>query len=569
MISIDRRAWSRFVKISKPFFTSETRWRAWGGVALLIVLLLTLTGLNVANSYVGRHFMTAIAEHEANRYLRFAVLYVGIFAISTVFAVFYQFTQSRLALLWRQRLTQHFINQYLSSHAYCRIIRRDEIDNPDQRISQDINTFTQMAVSFFVSLLNSIITILAFAAVLWSISPWLLLVALGYAVIGWVLTIFLGQRLVGLNNLQLKKEADLRYELVRTREYADTIALSHGEKQENVRLGGKLRSVVENYKAIIAVVRNVGFFTSMFRYLVPLIPALIVAPRYIRGEIEFGVITQAAEVFARILDQATSLITQQFQSLSEFAAVVARLGTLWDTMTEAAAPIPTRIEIVKDDSRVAYERLTLRTPKEGRLLINALSIDVPHGQRLLIEGPNGAGKSALFRATAGIWLEGEGRIFRPHRAQMMVLPQRPYTIPGSLREQLLYGLPGYETSDDRLLAALRAVKFEAVLERIGGLDAEHNWSNMLSAGEQQLLALARLLVANPPFALLDQAVCALEPQRGKQLYQVLSKTTISYISVADCTLLQEYHDTVLELQNDGQWKVRPAQRRAGAVSRGS
>jgi putative ATP-binding cassette transporter len=566
MASIDRRAWSRFVRVTKPFFTSETRWRAWGGVAVLIALLFSLTGLNVANSYVGRHFMTAVAEGEAGQYLRFAVLYLAVFAVSTVIAVFYQFVQSRFALSWRQWLTQHFIDQYLSSQAYYRLSHKDEIDNPDQRISQDINTFTQMAVSFFVSLLNSTVTILAFTAVLWSISPWLLLAALVYAVIGWVLTIVLGRRLVGLNNLQLKREADLRYELVRTREYANTIALKHGEKREQARLRGKLRSVVENYGQIIAVVRNVGFFTSMFRYLVPLIPVLIVAPRYIRGEIQFGVITQAGEVFARILDQATSLITQQFQSLSEFAAVVTRLGTLLDTLTEAVRP---KIEVVEDDSRVAYERLTLRTPKEGRVLISALSIEVPHGRRLLIEGPNGAGKTALFRATAGIWSDGEGRILRPNRERMMVLPQRPHTVPGSLRDQLLYGLPEENLSDDRLLAALRAVRFESALERVGGLDAEHNWSNVLSAGEQQLLDLARLLVGNPPFALLDQAVSALDPQRAKQLYQVLAKTTISYISVCDCTLLQEYHDTVLELQNDGQWKTRPAQRRVGAASTGS
>jgi vitamin B12/bleomycin/antimicrobial peptide transport system ATP-binding/permease protein len=518
---------------------------------------------------VGRDFMTAIAERRADRYTRIALVYVVVFAVSTIVAVFYQFTQSRLALLWRQWLTQHFVDQYLSSYAYCRIIRRDEIDNPDQRISQDINTFTQMAVSFSVTLLNSTITILAFAGVLWSITPWLLLVAMVYAVIGWVLTIVLGKRLVGLNNLQLKKEADLRYELVRTREYADTIALSHGEKQENARIGGKLRSVVENYKAIIAVVRNVGFFTSMFKYLVPLIPALIVAPRYLRGDVPFGVITQAAEAFARVLDQATSLITTQFQPLSEFAAVVTRLGMLWETITEAAAPARPAIQIVADDSRVAYDGLTLRTPKEGRLLVNALSLEVPRGQRLLIEGPDGAGKSALFRATTGIWFEGEGRIFRPHRDQMMVLPQRPYTVLGSLREQLLYGVAENGMSDDRLLAALRAVRFESILERFGGLDVEHNWANVLSAGEQQLLALARLLVAHPPFALLDQAVCGLDPQRGKQLYQLLANTSISYISVADCVQVQEYHDTVLELQMDGQWKVRPAQRRAAVASRDS
>jgi putative ATP-binding cassette transporter len=151
---------------------------------------------------------------------------------------------------------------------------------------------------------------------------------------------------------------------------------------------------------------------------------------------------------------------------------------------------------------------------------------------------------------------------------MMVLPQRPCCVPGSLREQLLYGLPENNLSDDRLLAALRAVRFDSVLERIGGLDVERNWPNVLSAGEQQLLDLARLLVGNPPFALLDQVVSTLDPQRAKQLYQVLAKTTISYISVADSMLLQEYHDTVLELQNDGQWKARPAHGREGVASRG-
>lgn len=558
MTSMDHRAWSRFVRVTKPFFTSEQRGRAWGGLALLLVLLLSLNGLNVVNSYVGRDFMTAVAERQANRYGLFALLYLAVFAASTLVAVFYQYTQDRLALFWREWLTTRLVDRYLSGDVYCRIIRRGDIDNPDQRISQDIKTFTATTVTFSMTLLNSAVTILAFAGVLWSITPWLLGAALLYAAFGSGMTILLGRRLVGLNNLQLKKEADLRYELIRTREYAETISLMHGEKKEKARIGSRLQSVVENYRVIIGVIRNVGFFTSYFKYLVPLIPVLIVAPRYLRGEVEFGVVTQAGMAFAQILDQATSLIVVQFQNLSEFVAVVLRLSALWDAISEEAAPARAGIQIVEDDTRVAYEQLTLRTPKDGRLLIKDLSVEVPHGKRLLIDGANGAGKSALVRATTGVWREGDGRILRPHRDRMMVLPQRTHTVPGSLREQLLYGLPGNEFSSDQILAALRAVRFEPALERIGGLDVEQDWAHRLSIGEQQLLGLARLLLVNPPFALLDHAASALDPQRLKHLYQVLAGTSISYITVGHQMLLQEYHDMVLELQKDGLWKLRPA-----------
>jgi putative ATP-binding cassette transporter len=562
MPSLNSRAWSRFWKLTKPYFTSDQRRWAWGGVALLLVLLLSLNGLNVTNSYVGRDFMTAIAARQGKRYLFFALLYAGVFVLSTIVSVYYYYVQARVALSWRKWLTQHFAGHYLSGQAYCVLIRKSEIDNPDQRISQDIQTYTSTIVAFGLTILNGLVSIGSFAWVLWSITPWLLLATILYSVFGSIMTIVVGRRLVELNNLQLRKEADLRYQLIRTREYADTIALLHGEKRENASIGRRLQIVVDNMLRVIGVQRNVGFFTGAFNYFVQLIPVLIVAPRYLRGEIEFGVVTQAAMAFAQVVGQATQLLVAQFQNLAEFAAVVRRLGTLWDAITEAAMPLRPAIQIIEDDRRVAYERLTLRTPKDRRLLIRELSIEVVPGKRLLIDGPNGAGKSALFRATAGVWREGEGRIICPRRDKLMVLPQRPYTLPGSLRDQLLYGLPVDGISDDQVLAALRAVKFEPILERVGGLDEEHDWANALSAGEQQLLALARLLLVNPPFAFLDQAVSALEPQRGRQLYQLLSRTDITYISVGDHGQFQEYHDIVLELQNDGQWRTRPAQRKA-------
>jgi putative ATP-binding cassette transporter len=290
---------------------------------------------------------------------------------------------------------------------------------------------------------------------------------------------------------------------------------------------------------------------------VPLIPVLIVAPRYLRGQIEFGVVTQSAMAFAQVLD-ATSLIVVQFQSLSEFAAVVARLGGLWEVLERAAMPGQAGIQTVEDDERVAYEQLTLRTPRERRLLVQQLSVQVLRGERLLIAGPNGAGKSALFRATAGICAEGEGRVIRPHRDLILFLPQQPVVVRGSLRHQLLYGLHRRGVTDDRLQGALRAVQFASVLERAGGLDAEQDWATLTSTGEQQLLAFARLLLANPPFAFIDNAINALDPARGAQAYQALARSTITYLSVGDHARLNEYHDRVLEICNDGSWQLRPA-----------
>jgi putative ATP-binding cassette transporter len=220
-------------------------------------------------------------------------------------------------------------------------------------------------------------------------------------------------------------------------------------------------------------------------------------------------------------------------------------------------PSSRAIRITEDDRRVAFKGLTLRTPKEGRVLIDDLSLEIPRGQRLLILGDDGAGKSALFRAVGGLWETGAGEIVRPHRDQLMFLPPHPYLVGGSIRTQLLYGLSEKKFTDEWLMNVLRQVKFGPILERVGGLDAERDWAHTLSAGEQQLVAFARLLLANPRFAFLDQSVNALPPHRCKQLYHVLAATSITYLSVGDHIHLQEFHDLVLQLHDNGSWTVRP------------
>jgi putative ATP-binding cassette transporter len=565
MFATHSKLWSRFWTVGLPFFRSERRGVALGLLGVLVALLLGVSGFNVLSSYVLRDLMTAIAERHSDRYYPLAFWYFVVFAASTVVAVFYGYTEGRLGLVWRQWLTSHLIGRYLTGRAYYRINSREDIDNPDQRISEDVKNFTVTTLTFGLLLLNAIITLCAFLGVLWSITPWLFVVAVGYAALGSLLTIVLGRRLVGLNNQQLKKEADFRYELVHVREHAESLALIGGERTEQARLGGRLRELVENYKAIILVSRNLGFFTTGYNYLIQLVPILIAAPLYLRGDVEFGVVTQALVAFTQVVN-AFSVIVVQFQNLSTFAAVVARLGSLWEAIEETASATGRAIRIVEDDRRVAFLGLTLQTPKQGRLLIKDLNLEVPVGRRLLIEGHNGAGKSALFRATIGIWEGGEGTIVRPAREKVMFLPQRPYTLPGTLRDQFACAAPGNDVSEERLLAALAAVHFDSVLQRVGGLDVEHDWANVLSPGEQQLVAFARLLLMQPPFAFLDEATKAVGGQRARNLYKELAKTPVTYLSVTDQPGLQEFHDQVLDLHPDGTWTLGPTRQPEPASS---
>jgi putative ATP-binding cassette transporter len=562
MTSTGRNTWSRFVAVARPFFRSEERRRGIALLVLLVGLLLAVSGLNVVNSYVGRNFMTAISQRQAGRISPLALLYVGVFAASTVVAVYERFTEQHLGLRWRRWLTRHLTDRYLAGHAYYRIDQGGDIDNPDQRIAEDVKTFTTTTLSFALIILNSAITLCAFAGILWSITPWLFLAAVGYAAFGSLMTVLLGRRLVKLNFLQLRKEADLRYELIQVREHVEPIALQHAETAQNRRIRRALDDVVDNMKMIIAVTRNVGFLKNGYNYLTQLIPLLIVAPLYIRGQVEFGVVTQAAMAFSMVMG-AFSVFVEQFQDISSFAAVVTRLGTLSEAITEAGKPPPSGVQVAEDGERVAFEHLTLRTD-DGRVLVKDLSLEVPRGRRLLVKGPNAVGRTSLFRAAAGLWPDGKGRVFRPPPDQVMFLPHHPFLVRGTLREQFLSAAAKGGAADDRILAALRQVKFEHILKQVGGLDAERDWSRVLSPSEQQLLALARLLLASPPFAFLDEAPSVLEQARKKDFYRTLAATPITYISTGNDPALLEYHDTLLELYPNGSWRATPLRHAASA-----
>lgn len=275
--------WSRLLAVGLPFFRSEARARAMGGLALLVVLLVSINGLNIVNSYAGRDFMTALAERHARQFYRNALLLAGVFALSTVVEVFSRYVEQWLGLVWRDWLTRRFLDRYLAGRAYLRLVERHDIDNPDERISDDVRMFTATTLSILILIVNGILTLVAFSGVLWLITPWLFLTALGYAGLGSVGTVLLGRRLVPLNRQQLQKEGDFRYALGRLREHAEALGQVSGEEEQKRRLVDRLARLVDNFRAIVRLSRNLGFFTTAYNYLPQILPALVVATLYIRG----------------------------------------------------------------------------------------------------------------------------------------------------------------------------------------------------------------------------------------------------------------------------------------------
>ena len=562
MVATNRRpARARFGRLVRLFFTSEVRRTAITLAVLLLVLLLGIAGLNVVNSYVGRGFMSALAERRPPDFYWFAAVYLGVFLASSAAAALERYVEERLALTARGWLTRRLVGGYLEDRAYLRLRARSEVQNPDQRIADDVREFTATVLSFCVLLFNGTVTAVSFSVVLGSISPTLLGVCVGYAVLGSAVTFFLGRPLIGLNYRQFDREADFRSALIRVRENATGIALARAEAPLLKRLAARFASVVVNFRTIIGVNLRLNFSTNVYNYLPQLIPVLVVGPLYMRGEVEFGAVTQSAMAFSQLIG-ALSLLVSQFQAISSFSAAVSRLGELAGAIEASHAPPAGGVETVEVPDRVAFERLTLVSPGRGRVLLRELTAAVGPGGRLLVAGPNAEGRSALFLAAAGLWTSGSGKVERPPPAEVQFVPQRPYVLPGTLRDQF-FADPAAARDDGRVMAALEAAGLGELPEQAGGLDAESDWPNALGLAEQQRLALARVLLARPRFAFLDRVGTVLGTRATEELLGRLASAGVGFLTFADSNELAAAHDEVLELQAGGGWSLRPA--RAGRV----
>jgi putative ATP-binding cassette transporter len=561
-IPINDQGWGLIVRVVREFAGSPVGGKAIAWFALIVGLLVGFNGFNILNSYVGRDFMTALANRDSPGYIRQALLYLGVFAVSTVIGVFLRYAEERLGLLWREWMTRSFVERYLRHPTYYRmndeLIRHSGIEHPDQRIADDVRVFTTTTLSFTLLLLNGAFTVAAFSGVLWSISSLLFGAAVLYALVGSYFTVYLGSPLIDLNYAQLDKEAAFRSGLLQVRDRAESVALLHYQGRLRIRLMQRFADLAANFRKIIGVNRNLGFFTTGYNYLAQIVPILLTAPLYIEGRVDFGVITQSAMAFATLI-AAFSLIVTQFQSISSFAAVVQRLINLWYVIELVQTETVSGLDIREEDGGVIFERVTLRSPINGRVLVRDLDLAIPQNTRVLITGPDDAVRDALFKALAGLWDAGTGRITRPSLDDFLFLPERPYLPPGTLRQALIPEPAKRAVSDERMTAMLHSLGLANLLSRAGGLDAEHNWDSLLSTHELQLVSFARIVLAEPRFAVLYRPSNDLDPEMTARMLSVLAEHGITYLTVGRPGLRGgderiEGYDAVLEIDGEGRWE---------------
>jgi putative ATP-binding cassette transporter len=557
----DLKLWKKFWEISRMYWFSDEKWKARGTLAILLVLLSGFSSINILFSYLNRDLMTALQEKNLSGFYHCLLLFAGGFIVATPVTALFSFVQQKTAINWRLWLTTHFLGKYFQNRAYYHISNDPTIDNPDQRIADDINSLTHNNLAILLIVFNSLVQFFAFAGILWSISIKLVLILLIYAVFGTVVSVLLGKRLLDLNFQQTRRNADFRYGLMHIRDNAESIAFYRGEDRENSQVLGRLQAAIKNNLVLVSWERNLSFFTTGYNYIPLILPLVILAPQYFAGQISMGVLMQATGAFGSVLS-ALAVIVTNFSTLSSIAAGAARLETfaarLEQPMGAQQAAASTTIQS-HEDARLALDKVTLLTPDNLHTLLKNATAEVPSGKGMLIAGPSGVGKSSLLRAVAGLWNAGEGLITRPPLQEMFFLPQRPYMILGSLREQLLYPNLERETSDDELRTILDTVNLPNLADRFGGFDAVMGWGTLLSLGEQQRLAFARLLLSKPRYAVLDEATSALDVNNEALLYRHLQESGTTFVSVGHRPSLLAYHDKVLELQGEGHWRLIPTE----------
>lgn len=551
----------QFWTIAKSYWSGDEKWQARGLLLGVVLLLLAYTGLSVVLNNKRGVLISALSARDEPRFWETVIIFIGVLVIYAPLLAGYNYLRDRLSLQWRKWLTHRFVDNYFRNRAYYNLhISETEIDNPDQRIAEDVRSFTQESLTFVLVLVQSVLSVIAFSSVLWGISKPLVFFLVLYALIGTlVTTVIFGKPLVRLNFEQLKKEANLRFGLVRIRENAEAIAFYRGEEQESNQVKHRFLDVFENVKRLLVWELNLNMLTNTYEFLPFVLPALVVAPAIFAGDMEVGKVSEAQGAFMRVFF-SLNVVVARFQQLTTFGAGINRLYTFAEFLeqtetTQASEEQKPRIETVEAD-RVAVEHLSLQTPNYQRTLVEDLSIELPAGQGLLVMGPSGCGKSSLLRAIAGLWDSGKGAIVRPASDRILFLPQRPYMVLGTLRDQLLYPNTHLEVEDEQLKQVLEQVNLAGLDERFGGFDAEQDWADVLSLGEQQRLTFARLLLNQPKYAILDEATSALDLGNEERLYQHLQAKETTFLSVGHRSTLTNYHQSLLELSQDKTWQIK-------------
>jgi vitamin B12/bleomycin/antimicrobial peptide transport system ATP-binding/permease protein len=548
--------WWRLVS---PYFKSEDK--RWAIPLLIAAIALTFTGvgLEVLFNDWNRRFYDSIQNKDEVTFWR----EITVFSVLAVFFILNYVARAvvspYLRLRWRRWLTREYLAHWLDGRGYYRIELQRSVDNADQRIAEDLRLLGEYTMQLFLGVLGAVATLVSFIVILWTLSGPLSLgfigldvtipgymawVALVYAFVGTFLANLVGRRLINLNFMKQRYEANFRFSLVRVRENAEGIALYNGEQREADLLNLRFADIFANGWRVLLTQAQLAFYQSGYQQLAIIFPYVVTAPNFFAGAITFGVMTQTASAFGQV-QSALSFFIDNYTYLAELRAVMDRLKGLQAATDERPA---TTLDVVPQPGRqdVSAEGLTLALPN-GQALLQDARVELPKGRATLISGVSGSGKSTLFRALAGIWPFGRGHVNIPAGARVLFLPQKPYIPIGTLRDAVKYPDENSAASDAEIVAALEAAQLGQLVPR---LDEEAHWSNILSGGEQQRLAVARALVFKPDWLFMDEATASLDEASETAVYRALKERlpTATMVSIGHRPSLRQWHDRRLELQ---------------------
>ncbi|MDT9678255.1 ABC transporter ATP-binding protein/permease [Pseudomonas sp. JV414] len=555
-----------FWRLARPFWASEEKYPALLLLLATVLMTLCLVGINILTNFWNLHFYNALQALDYAGFLlgslQFILLQIGMAAF-TVGAFHFQ---QKLTIRWRRWATRNMLDQWLASQRYQKLkLTETEVDNPDQRIAEDIDLFIIKSLKLSLGLLTSVVSLFSFLHILWQASslvsvpfndqslviPGLLVwVALVYAILGTGVAFWLGRALPSLNFMQQRREADFRFSLIRLRENADSVAQYRGEALENARFNQRLEAALENFWALVKKQKLIMGYSTFYLNSATVIPMFIMAPKFFAGAFPLGRLTQISAAFGEV-HAAIAYLVSVFPELSEWKSVIDRLIGFQERLDNVE--VQSKVRLGQQTSGLDIKDLDIWLPN-GRQLFKGFNLSLEPGDSLLISAPSGYGKSTLIRTITGLWHHASGSTCYD-RERALTLSQKPYLPLGSLREALWYPNPPQREEDAALSLAMQQVGLHHLSDQ---LDEERDWSQTLSVGELQRCAFVRALLARPTVLFLDESSSALDSANEARCYQLLKQTlpeTI-LISVGHNASLERFHWQVLELQSEAQWVHR-------------
>ena len=566
----DKKLYQMAWRLMSSYWHSQEKWKARGLLAGVIALTLGQVYMLVLLNGWNNDFYNALQQRAFESFWPLIGQFAGFAFLHIIFAVYAVYVRQILEIKWRNWMTDKYLDRWLGHQTYYRlqVAGQDDMDNPDQRIADDVNSFVNLTLGLFVGVLKQATSLVAFVVILWNLSGsldiplgdtvlsvpgYMVFVTLIYSVVGTWLAHKVGRKLIRLNYDQQRFEADFRFSMVRVRENSESVAFYGGEKPELQNFRERFALVIGNFWGLMKRTKLLNFYVNGYAQIAIIVPVLMCAPQYFNGTMQLGGFMQTISAFGRVQD-ALSYFVESYDSIAQYVAVIRRLGGFAGHMEEAEA-LTSSFDFTRNTSNaLQLWQMDIALP-DGRQLAEKLSIAVPAGKRLLISGGSGVGKSTLLRAIAGIWPYGTGEISLPTGWRTMFLPQRPYLPLGSLRRAIYYPQPVPENIDDNLAGLLERFGLQKLADQ---LDAVDDWSRILSLGEQQRLAFIRILLLRPDIVFLDESTSALDEPREAQAYEILHQLLpqMAVVSVGHRSSLLNCHDKQLVLAGDGYWKLQ-------------